>query len=146
MIGGGITVRKAIRSDAHDIAAAEQAYIDCPWTESQIECEIESDAVFLVAERDGEFCGYASGEVTADECEISNIAVEEKYRRRGVGKALLTSLLSELTVRGVRSVFLLVRDGNAPATALYQSLGFVRVGLRKNYYKGKDALIMRLNL
>ncbi|MDE7106926.1 MAG: GNAT family N-acetyltransferase, partial [Clostridiales bacterium] len=82
----------------------------------------------------------------ADECEISNIAVAEKYRRRGVGKTLLTALLSELTARGVHSVFLLVRDGNAPAIALYHGFGFSRVGLRKNYYKGKNALIMRLNL
>ncbi|MDE7406544.1 MAG: ribosomal protein S18-alanine N-acetyltransferase [Clostridiales bacterium] len=146
MIGGTVTVRKAEKRDAHNIAAAEQAYIDCPWTESQIEDEIDSGAVFLVAESEGEFCGYVSGEVTTDECEISNIAVTEKYRRLGIGKTLLTALISELSVRGVHSVFLLVRDGNTPATALYQSLGFTRVGLRKNYYKGKDALIMRLNL
>lgn len=146
MIGGMVTVRKAERRDAHSIAAAEQSYIDCPWTESQIVGEIDGGAVFLVAESNGEFCGYVSGEVTVDECEISNIAVMEKYRRQGVGKMLLTSLLNELTVRGVHSVFLLVRDGNTPAIALYQSLGFIRVGQRKNYYKGKDALIMRLNL
>ncbi|MDE6200497.1 MAG: ribosomal protein S18-alanine N-acetyltransferase [Clostridiales bacterium] len=142
----GIAVRKAQRSDAPNIAAAEQAYIDCPWTESQIEGEIVGGAVFLVAEINGEFCGYVSGEVTVDECEISNIAVMEKYRRRGVGRALLTEHLTELELRGVHSVFLLVRDGNTPAIQLYQSLGFTRVGLRKNYYKGKDALIMRLNL
>ncbi|MDE6618875.1 MAG: ribosomal protein S18-alanine N-acetyltransferase [Clostridiales bacterium] len=146
MISGTVTVRKAEHSDAHNIAAAEQAYIDCPWTENQIVEEISSGAVFLVAEANGEFCGYVSGEVTADECEISNIAVVEQYRRMGVGKTLLASLLNELTVRGVHSVFLLVRDGNVSATALYQSLGFTRVGRRKNYYKGKDALIMRLNL
>lgn len=145
MIGGTVTVRKAERRDAPYIAAAELAYIDCPWTESQIEGEIASGAVFLVAEIDGEFCGYVSGEVTVDECEISNIAVIEKYRRRGIGKILLASLINELDVRGVRNVFLLVRDGNAPAIALYKSLGFIRVGQRKNYYKGKDALIMRLN-
>lgn len=142
----GIAVRKAERSDAPNIAMAEQAYIDCPWTESQIAEEIDGGAVFLVAESEGEFCGYVSGRTVDDECEISNIAVVEKYRRQGIGKTLLSSLLTELTVRGVHSVFLLVRDGNVPATALYQSLGFIRVGLRKNYYKGKDALIMRLNL
>lgn len=142
----GMTVRKATSLDARNIAAAERAYIDCPWTESQIEDEIDGDAVFLVAESCGEFCGYVSGRVVDDECEISNIAVMEAYRRCGVGKALLTALIGELAVRGVNSVFLLVRDGNTPAMALYQNCGFILVGRRPNYYKGKDALIMRLNL
>lgn len=141
-----ITVRKAEKSDAKYIAALEQSCIDCPWTESQIASEIDSDAVFLVAESNGAFCGYVSGEVTCDECEISNIAVESLYRRMGVGKALLSALLSELTRRDVKSVFLLVRDGNIPAISLYNSFGFTQVGQRKNYYKGKDAQIMRLNL
>ncbi|MDE6028884.1 MAG: ribosomal protein S18-alanine N-acetyltransferase [Clostridiales bacterium] len=142
----GVTIRKAERRDVQYIAAAEQAYIDCPWTESQIAEEIDGGAAFFVAESDGEFCGYASGRVSFDECEISNIAISEAYRRRGIGKALLTALLREADACGVHSVFLLVRDGNAPAVALYDSIGFTRVGLRKNYYKGKDALIMRLNL
>lgn len=141
-----ITVRKAERTDAPKIAALEQACIDCPWTESQIAEEIDSDAVFLVAESDGEFCGYVSGEVTCDECEISNIAVVNTHRRKGVGKLLLTALLSELKEKNVRSVFLLVRDGNVPAISLYIGLGFAKVGLRKNYYKGQHAQIMRLNL
>ena len=141
-----ITLRKAQKPDAKSIAALEQASIDCPWTESQIAEEIDSGAVFLVAENNGEFCGYVSGEITCDECEISNIAVEVAHRRKGVGKALLTELLNELNRLEVKNVFLLVRDGNVPAISLYTSLGFTRVGLRKNYYKGKDALIMRINL
>ena len=141
-----IAVRKAKNTDAHSIAALERSCIDCPWTESQIAQEINSDAVFLVAEEDGEFCGYVSGEVTCDECEISNIAVVSSHRRRGAGKALLTALLGELKAGEVKSVFLLVRDGNIPAISLYTSLGFKKIGQRKNYYKGKDALIMRLNL
>lgn len=141
-----IKVRKAQIADAPKIAAAEQAYIDCPWTEAQIKEEIVSPAAeFFVAETDGEFCGYVSAVITADECELSNIAVTEKYRRNGVGRALLTALLNEVRI-SVKSVFLLVRDGNTPAIMLYTALGFIAVGVRKNYYKDKDALIMRLNL
>lgn len=141
-----ITVRQAEKFDAPGIAALERSCIDCPWTESQIAEEIDSDAVFLVAESGGEFCGYVSGEVICDECEISNIAVVNSHRRKGVGKTLLTALISELSARDVKSVFLLVREGNIPAISLYTSLGFTQVGQRKNYYKGQHAQIMRLNL
>lgn len=141
-----IKLRRAEIADAQAIARMERAYIDCPWTESQIKDEIDGGAVFWVATQDGELCGYASGEVTADECEISNIAVAEEHRRKGIGKALLSALIQDAAVRGSKCVFLLVRDGNIPAVSLYTSLNFKCVGLRKNYYKGKDAHIMRLNL
>ena len=142
-----ITLRTAVLADAPIIAKAESKYIDCPWTERQIADEIgSSGSVFFVAECDGEFCGYVSCNVALDECEINNIAVEQRFRRRGAGKMLLNGLICELASRGVKSVFLLVRDGNAPAIGLYNSLGFTQTGLRKNYYKEKDALIMRLNL
>ena len=70
----------------------------------------------------------------------------EKYRRRGAGYALFSALIAEVKARGVKSVFLLVRSDNAAAIALYGKCGFIKVGERPRYYKGKDALIMRLNL
>jgi len=42
------------------------------------------------------------------------------------------------------SVTLEVRRSNAPARALYSSLGFEEAGVRRDYYgRGEDALIMR---
>ena len=141
------TVRRALLSDAPSIAAAEREYIDCAWNEKQIADEIlDTAAVFLTAERDGEFVGYLSGSIAVDECEISNIAVLPQYRRLGAGKALFDAMLKELVSRGVRSVFLLVRTDNAPAVGLYRKLGFAEVGMRPRYYKGQDAAIMRKNL
>lgn len=139
-----VTVRRALPTDAQSIAAAEREYIDCAWTEHQILDEIQSrDSVFLTAEHNGAFAGYLSGSVAADECEISNIAVLPQYRRRGVGVMLFGELFCELTRRGVKTVFLLVRVDNMPAVGLYEKLGFARVGVRPRYYKGQDAAIMR---
>ncbi len=146
-MSGGIRIRFAAPSDARNIAETERLYIDCPWTLQQIESEISSDgAVFLTAEFDGEFCGYVSGAIAADECEMSNIAVSEKYRRRGVGRALMREFIKILRERSVRSVFLLVRDDNTAAVELYSKFGFEIVGTRHGYYKGKDAKIMRTTL
>lgn len=142
-----ITVVSASKSDVEDIFGAEQRYIDCPWTKRQIEEAISAEnTVFLVARIDGEFAGYCSGTVAADECEVSNIAVEIAYRRKGIGRALLSSLIDGATKRGACKTFLLVRDGNVPAESLYASLGFKAVGMRRAYYDGGDALIMRLDM
>ena len=68
--------------------------------------------------------------------------VDQRYQGRGIGRRMLESLL-EVADDGV--VFLEVRTDNEPAIALYQSVGFTRVGLRKRYYRvsGADAYTMR---
>lgn len=140
-----ISVRVATPLDAQNVFAAEQKYIDCPWTSAQIQSEIaDPAAAFFVAEEDGAFCGYVSGVIAADECELSNIAVETAYRRNGVGYALMNALINCVRSRGAKQVFLLVRADNAAAQKLYDKCGFAVVGKRPDYYKGSDALIMRL--
>ncbi|BBZ06572.1 hypothetical protein MDOR_07410 [Mycolicibacterium doricum] len=68
--------------------------------------------------------------------------MDRGYQGRGIGRRMLESLL-EIADDGV--VFLEVRTDNEPAIALYQSVGFARIGLRKRYYRvsGADAYTMR---
>lgn len=147
MSGADIIVRRANISDVPNIAAAEKAYIDCPWTGEQIATELEKEnALFFVAESSGEFLGYVSAVYAVDECEIANIAVTERFRRRGVATKLLLSLIDAARALGMQNVYLLVRDGNAAARALYGKLGFIEVGRRKAYYGASDAVSMRLNV
>lgn len=140
-------VRRATSADAERIADAEAQYIDCPWSLAQVQEEIANpQALFYVAENENGFVGYLSGIVVSDECEISNIAVDEKYRRTGVASELFAAFLGELKEKNIKTVFLLVRDGNVPAIGLYEKHGFAVVGKRPRYYKGGDALIMRLDI
>ncbi|MCH5163231.1 MAG: ribosomal protein S18-alanine N-acetyltransferase [Clostridiales bacterium] len=136
--------RAATAADAAQIASMMERYVDCPWTEAQVKAEIENEnALFFVADLGGKTIGFLSGVCAADECEISDIAVEDQYRRRKIGTSLFNLLLSGARARGVRSTFLLVRADNTPAKNLYEKLGFNAVGERKGYYNGTDAVIMR---
>jgi [ribosomal protein S18]-alanine N-acetyltransferase len=76
------------------------------------------------------------------EYEVHTIGVDPAYQGRGVGRRLLDELLN-LTAGAV--VHLEVRTDNAPAIALYRSVGFAEVGLRRRYYRvsGADAYTMR---
>ena len=60
-------------------------------------------------------------------------------------KALVERLVDALKDRQSRCLMLEVRASNTGAQLLYEILGFVQVGIRKNYYRNpkEDALILR---
>jgi ribosomal protein S18 acetylase RimI-like enzyme len=76
--------------------------------------------------------------------------VAPDLRRRGVARALLTMLLLRARRAGMLHAFLEVRPSNAPAMALYESMGFQRIGLRRGYYQAQagreDAIVYRKSL
>ena len=80
----------------------------------------------------------------AGEGEISNVAVAEKFRRRGIGRKLMEYMLKEAPSFGIGDLTLEVRVSNAPAISLYESLGFHKEGVRPGFYEKpkEDALIM----
>jgi [ribosomal protein S18]-alanine N-acetyltransferase len=88
--------------------------------------------------------GLFSGEVVVDELQIDNLAVAERRRRQGIGKALLKSALSQASGLGARSATLEVRSVNATAREFYEKEGFMPVGLRRRYYANPpdDALLL----
>ena len=99
---------------------------------------------FLVAEVGGQLAGYAGVWVFAEEAHIMNIAVDPSCRRRGIGEALLLTLLARTVEMGARLAYLEVRPTNEQAIALYAKLGFHPYGRRPGYYAdtGEDALLM----
>ena len=121
---------------------------DDPWTESAFVRELAAGHNRYVAARvDGRLIGYAGiarlGRTPPFEYEIHTIGVDPAFQGRGIGRAMMTALLDHAGPEAV--VYLEVRTDNEPAIALYRSLGFVQVGLRKRYYHGSgaDAFTMR---
>lgn len=89
-----------------------------------------------------EVLGFAAARQTAPtEAEILNIAVHPSARRRAIARTLLLRLLDAL----VGDVFLEVRASNLAAIQLYESLNFVRVGIRPAYYSqpGEDGIVLK---
>ncbi|VEI12802.1 GNAT family N-acetyltransferase [Trueperella bialowiezensis] len=80
------------------------------------------------------------------ESEVLTIGIAQPFRGRGLGKFLLSRLLEIPRTHRAQAVFLEVRAADDVAQHLYEKAGFRRVGLRKNYYHGDDAVIMKLDL
>jgi ribosomal-protein-alanine N-acetyltransferase len=128
------------------VHAIEQRVFADPWSTQDFR-DCVSFALFLVAEEQRQIAGYVVALDAADEGEILNLAVAEGGRRRGLGRALVEAMIAALSERGVRQVFLEVRESNAAARALYATFGFKDVGRRKAYYRRpvEDAIVLRLD-
>src|SRR5262249_4233604 len=85
----------------------------------------------LVAIADARVAGFlVSRSISPDECELLNLAVAPEFRRQGIGGTLVRAL--QTSFRG--SVFLEVRASNESARKFYNSMGFLELSLRKEYY------------
>ncbi len=132
--------------DVDAVAAIEKETFARPWSRESFRQEVTRNvaARYLVAEEDGEILGYAGAWVILDESHITNIAVREDARGRGIGKLLTSQLLQILSNLGACYATLEVRVSNERAQNLYKSLGFISVGKRKRYYEdnNEDAFLM----
>ena len=125
------------------VAELEKQNFSEPWPEIAVRSELTNQlALWLVAVEDGVVVGYVGSQTVLQEADMMNIAVGEGFRRRGIARMLVEELIRRLDAY---QLTLEVRASNAPAIALYESLGFTQVGLRKNYYHKpkEDALILR---
>lgn len=145
MNGTSAAIRKMLAEDAPGVFRLQNALAFQDWSEPQIVQESGFPyAVSLVACAQNEIAGFAVFHVAADEAELLSIAVSKNHQRQGIARALYGEGIRECARRGARSAYLEVRAGNAPAIALYRSLGFVQTYVRKAYYAdGEDAVMMK---
>lgn len=133
-------------SHVAQVAALERVCFTDPWSEASVAGELDNElSLWLVAVEGETVLGYVGSQTVLDSTDILNVAVSPDHRGCGIGRALLTELEQRLRQQGVTEVLLEVRPSNAPAIALYTSLGFVQVGRRPNYYLNprEDALILK---
>lgn len=136
------------QADVPVVAALEKKCFSMPWSEkAYLETLANENALYLVAESGGAekrivgMCGVLD---ILGEGDISNVAVEEDFRRQGIAKKLLQELLIQGESRGIDAFTLEVRATNKEAICLYEKFGFISEGVRKNFYENpkEDALIM----
>ena len=132
-------------AEAGQLAGVERECFAHPLEETQIRSLLGDEKnIFLAAREGGLLTGSVWVQTVLDEGYIGNVAVRPAFRRRGIADALLRALATIGRERGLAFLTLEVRAGNAPAIALYEKNGYVRVGRRPGYYDHpkEDAILM----
>ena len=139
-------IEKMTREHVSQVARLEEICFSDPWSEKSVAAELENQlSLWLVALEGDTLAGYVGSQTVLGETDMMNVAVHPAFRRRGVGESLILALVEQLKALDSHSLTLEVRASNAPASSLYEKLGFSQVGLRKNYYRNprEDACILQ---
>jgi [ribosomal protein S18]-alanine N-acetyltransferase len=118
-----------------------------PWSEAEIAAFQSDPLCFSLIEAES----FLIGRAIAGEAELLTLAVAPQARRRGNARKLMQRFLYQARLRSADTAFLEVAATNAPAIALYRTMGFARTGLRPGYYRTSgqpptDAIIMSRTL
>ncbi|MBQ7124867.1 MAG: ribosomal protein S18-alanine N-acetyltransferase [Clostridia bacterium] len=143
----GITIIPLTPSRISELTLLDSLCFSDPWSAESFASVLENSlyTYFIAVDSElGNVCGYGGLYSLLDSADIMNIAVLPDYRKRGIGSALLSELISAAKEKGVLSLHLEVRQSNDEAKRLYEKFGFVVDGIRKSYYRRptEDAILM----
>jgi len=143
-----IGIRRVRIEDIRAITEIEKKSYPDPWSQNLFERELQIEfSNFFAAIENREIAGYICLWRVSDEGQITNIAVKEKFRRKGLGSRLMKYIIDISYAMKIKKMFLEVRASNYPALKLYEKFGFKKIGVRKKYYPNSDdAVIMAKTL
>ncbi len=143
-----VMIRPMTMDDVDLVLEIDQLSFSQPWPESSYRFELTTNraSILLVAEIDARLVAYVGCWLLVDEAHISTLAVHPDFRRQGIARRLLTTLLAQAAGAGAELATLEVRISNYAAIDLYESFGFEISGRRPRYYRDnqEDAHIMSL--
>ncbi|UJR81970.1 ribosomal protein S18-alanine N-acetyltransferase [Sandaracinus amylolyticus] len=133
--------------DLDEVAGIARSGFEHAWTRDAFADELARDVAHcrvVRTEPGGPIRAYAVWWLVAGEQSLLTVSTAPDARRQGLARALLREMLDEGRAHGADACFLEVRPSNAPAIALYRSLGFEPFDVRPRYYDdGEDAWILR---
>lgn len=145
-----ISLRAIEQSDIVQIVQLDNEVNPSPWDEKTLSDLIKAGYKGWVIVEEKNVLGFCLISLSADECQIVNLAVKPNRQQQGLGTQLMEQAVKYAVEQGAKKNFLEVRKSNTNAQQLYKKLGFTPIAIRKDYYKTKDghedAIIMSENL
>jgi len=140
-----MTIRPVENGDLEMILALERETFIDPWTKEHFLYEINENpyALVMLAEQDGQLLGYYDIWIMFEQATLNQIAVDERYRHRGIGTMMFDDIIKRLALTEATQLTLEVRTGNTVAQHFYMKHGFTILLKKEKYYtNGEDAYYM----
>lgn len=140
-----ILVRPLTHEDVEAVSELEAKAFSMPWKAADFwDMVNRDDSIYVVALNEEEIIGCCGATNACGDGDINNVVVEEAYRKMGIGRFMLKTMMDWGKDVGIENYTLEVRVSNKAAIALYEGLGFTSAGVRPNFYEKprEDAMIM----
>ena len=142
-----LKIEPATMADIDTILEIENRAYPVPWNRQQMEDVFHQKTVRMKLLLEDQLIGYAFVSIVLDEGHLLHITVDPIHHGKRLGHYLLEQVIALGDTHDLTTIFLEVREGNAPARRLYDRMGFNQVGIRKGYYPcningREDAIVM----
>ena len=142
-----LSIRPMDSGDLSVVAQLERDSYSFPWTEGIFRDSLRVGYHCSVLAFDHLIAGYGVLSAGAGEAHLLNVCVRREFRHRGLGGRLLDHMINQAYDSRASVMFLETRPSNLAGIRLYQSHGFVQIGVRRGYYQAvggrEDAIVMR---
>ena len=144
--------------DLDAVMAIENTAYPFPWTIGNFRDSLTAGYSCKLLRDKGSLIGYAVWMSVSgwgvSEGHLLNLTIIPPYQGKGYGAHLLRKVMIDMSSANLNEILLEVRPSNHRALALYQRLGFAKIGIRKGYYPNsataqvsrEDAVVMRRSL
>ncbi len=145
-----IIVRPMELDDLEEVLNIENKSFPNPWNYNIFYYELTQNryAKYFVLEKSKEIIGYLGLWHKGRSFHITNIAIKERWRKKGYGGSFLRFTEKMATKHKIEKISLEVRRSNLIAQNMYRKYGYKVIKIRKNYYQdeNEDALVMEKKL
>ncbi|MFH0961021.1 MAG: ribosomal protein S18-alanine N-acetyltransferase [Pseudomonadota bacterium] len=132
-------------NDLPETMEIEKTTVYSPWSRDMFLSEIERENPGMVVfKAQNKLIGYLCFWKVLDEAHLLSVCLHFDFRGKGLGEFLMNYLEKKCKKMGLSRILLEVAATNYQAIKLYKKCGFVKMGLRKKFYKetGDDAILM----
>jgi ribosomal-protein-alanine N-acetyltransferase len=144
-----VHIRWMIRRDMPEVLQTEQESFEYSWTEEDfLRCLRQRNCIGMVAEQGERVVGFMIYELHKQKLHILNFAVHPACRRFGVGRQMVSKLVSKLSSHRRTRITLEVRETNLSAQLFFRAQDFRAVKVLRAFYEdsGEDAFLMQYRL
>jgi ribosomal-protein-alanine N-acetyltransferase len=149
----GLHVEPAEPRDAEDIARLHAQGFYRGWPREDFAAYItgKETPIYVACDKHRKIAGFLMLRIIGDEAELITVAVDPRWRKKGVGAALMRAMFDDLRMTPARRLFLEVAADNPAALKLYERMGFKKISERQGYYERESgvpatALVMATDL